>query len=434
MVDTVTGELLPFGTLGKHKKEEHANAVTCLFVFDCLFFNGEDLTGKSMKERRKFLEENITVIKHHIELSEYRLLKTKDDLVDMTKDVLQKGLEGLVLKGVDTVYEPGKRRWFKVKKDYLLKGAIADTADLVVLGAWFGKGKMGGVYSIFLMGCLDEHKEVWKTVTKVHSGLDDKEMEKMHEKLSTLLEKCDKNTKIPRWLHLNRQMIPNAVAKDPLKMPVFEIAGAEFTNSEVHTANSISIRFPRITRIRDDKSPKEATKLSELTHLYNESKAGIHLNELDKLKSSSTSNSSSKAKQGSLDSFVQTKTNVNRESAATDKTKDESSSPKKTAKVDKIQENVVNIFSSFTLYVTDDLRDFQDDIEKFRKFGGKTAESSKHANLTLHSELVVKGSLDEMRRLYNPECKHFHISWLRDCIDGKCLKDSTSYFVKLQQN
>lgn len=40
-------------------------------------------------------------------------------------------------------YEPGKRHWQKIKKDYLFDGAIADSADLVVLGAWFGTGNKG---------------------------------------------------------------------------------------------------------------------------------------------------------------------------------------------------------------------------------------------------------------------------------------------------
>lgn len=134
MVDTSNGSILPFGTLGKHKKDENPNAVACLFIFDCLYYNGDDLTTKKLKERKKFLESNIQPIKYHVELSEYRLMTNKNELVEMTKEVFRKGLEGLVLKGVDTIYEPGKRRWLKVKKDYLLEGSIADTADLVILG------------------------------------------------------------------------------------------------------------------------------------------------------------------------------------------------------------------------------------------------------------------------------------------------------------
>jgi DNA ligase 3 len=290
MVDTKTDKLLPFGTLGKHKKEELSTAVTCLFIFDCLYFNGEDLTKKTMKERRKFLEDNITPIKHHIQLSEYRILKTKNDLVEMTKVVLKEGLEGLMLKGLNTVYEPGKRRWLKVKKDYLMEGALADTADLVVLGAWFGSGKNGGQYSVYLMGCFDTKSGLWKTVTKVGTGFDDQAKTKMHERLDPLMAKMDDSSRFPKWSSVKSAMRPDAFATDVSKMPVFEIEGAEFTDSTADTTSEghhtcpISIRFPRIKKIRDDKSPKEATNMEELTHLFEESKAGEKLDMLDKLK------------------------------------------------------------------------------------------------------------------------------------------------------
>lgn len=87
--------------------------------------------------------------------------------------VLEMGLEGLVLKNINGIYEPGKRHWLKVKKDYLCDGKMADSADLVVIGGWYGTGKKGGMLSIFLMGCYDHGTKRWKTVTKVHSGLDD---------------------------------------------------------------------------------------------------------------------------------------------------------------------------------------------------------------------------------------------------------------------
>lgn len=47
----------------------------------------------------------------------------------------------------------------KVKKDYLQGGAMADSADLVVLGAYFGTGNKGGKMSIFLMGCYNERSK-----------------------------------------------------------------------------------------------------------------------------------------------------------------------------------------------------------------------------------------------------------------------------------
>ena len=65
-------------------------------------------------------------------------------------------------------------------------------------------------------------------------------------------------------------MIPDFVVKDPLLAPVWEITGAEFSKSKIHTAldlsgkSGISIRFPRCTRLREDKTAKEATTLPEL--------------------------------------------------------------------------------------------------------------------------------------------------------------------------
>ncbi|QQP49752.1 DNA ligase [Caligus rogercresseyi] len=90
-----------------------------------------------------------------------KVIKKKSELGEMIQDVLKKGLEGLVLKDINSTYEPGKRHWLKVKKDYLNDGAMADTADLVVLGGWFGTGQKGGILSIFLMGCFDSKSKKW---------------------------------------------------------------------------------------------------------------------------------------------------------------------------------------------------------------------------------------------------------------------------------
>ncbi|TMW41098.1 hypothetical protein DOY81_013820, partial [Sarcophaga bullata] len=212
LVDTVTGELLPFGSLGAHKKKEYANAEVCLFVFDCILFKGEDLTNLTFKERRKILEENITPIKSYVQLSESHFLKTKNELALMTAKVLKAHLEGVVLKDPAGTYQPGKRGWLKVKKDYLFGGRMADTADLVVLGASYGSGKKGGILSIFLMGCYDPRDKLWKTVTKVHTGLDDKTRLEMHDHLMKLMDRSD-GKQVPTWFLCNKPLIPDFIAK-----------------------------------------------------------------------------------------------------------------------------------------------------------------------------------------------------------------------------
>ncbi|KAJ8675320.1 hypothetical protein QAD02_011106, partial [Eretmocerus hayati] len=274
LIDTKNGQPLPFGSLGVHKKNEFKDANVCLFVFDIIFYNGESLLNRTIKYRRKLLEEKMTPIRNRIMLSETQEVHDSRKLAEMIANAFKLGLEGLVLKDVDSKYEPGKRHWLKVKKDYLFHGAMADSADLVVLGAWYGTGQKGGIMSVFLMGCHDPIQDVWLTVTKVHTGHDDATLTELQTSLDMVKIGKDPNL-VPRWLKADKAMVPDFIAKDPKKQPVWEITGAEFTNQGVHTANGISIRFPRVTRVRDDKDWKTATNLQELQALFDKSADSI---------------------------------------------------------------------------------------------------------------------------------------------------------------
>lgn len=271
LIDNKTGKPLPFGTLGVHKKAAFQDANVCLFVFDCIYFNDVSLMDRPLCERRKFLHDNMVEIPNRIMFSEMKQVSKASDLVDMINRVIREGLEGLVLKDVKGTYEPGKRHWLKVKKDYLNEGAMADTADLVVLGAFYGQGSKGGMMSIFLMGCYDPSSQKWCTVTKCAGGHDDATLARLQTELDMVKISKDPS-KIPGWLKINKIYYPDFIVPDPKKAAVWEITGAEFSRSEAHTADGISIRFPRCTRIRDDKDWKSATNLPQLKELYQLSK------------------------------------------------------------------------------------------------------------------------------------------------------------------
>jgi DNA ligase-3 len=271
MVDLNTGKPLPFGTLGVHKRNEFQDAACCLFIFDIIYFNGENLMNKPMQERRKLMEENVTPVKNRIMLSEQTLVRRPEQLQDLMSSAIKQGLEGLVMKDLKGSYEPGKRHWLKMKKDYLAGGTMADSADLVVLGAYYGTGNKGGLMSVFLMGVYDESCRKWKTVAKCGNGHDDATIMKLQKELK--MRKINKDfSKVPSWLVVHKNIVPDFVAEDPKNSPVWEISGAEFSQSNVHTADGISIRFPRVTKIRDDKDWETATSLSRLKVLYKTSK------------------------------------------------------------------------------------------------------------------------------------------------------------------
>ncbi|NWW80835.1 DNLI3 ligase, partial [Climacteris rufus] len=279
LIDNKTGKPLPFGTLGVHKKAAFQDANVCLFVFDCIYFNDISLMDRPLCERRKFLHDNMVEIPNRILFSEMKHVTKASDLADMITRVIREGLEGLVLKDLKASahYEPGKRHWLKVKKDYLNEGAMADTADLVVLGAFYGQGSKGGMMSIFLMGCYDPKSEKWCTVTKCSGGHDDATLARLQTELDMVKISKDPS-KIPRWLKINKIYYPDFIVPDPKKAPVWEITGAEFSRAEAHTADGISIRFPRCTRIRHDKDWQTATNLQQLKELYQLSKEKADFN------------------------------------------------------------------------------------------------------------------------------------------------------------
>ena len=153
-----------------------------------------------------------------------------------------------------------------MKKDYLEEGAMADTADLVVLGAYYGTGNKGGMKSVYLMGVYNEKTHKWHTVTKVGNGFDDQTLAKLQKQID-MVEIKKNFAQVPSWLEINKSLVPDFVVKDPKKSPVWELTGAEFSQSDTHTASGISLRFPRVTRVRNDKTWNEATSLERLYEL-----------------------------------------------------------------------------------------------------------------------------------------------------------------------
>ncbi|KAL6733318.1 hypothetical protein Aduo_003972 [Ancylostoma duodenale] len=275
LVDNVSGKPLPFGTLGVHKKEQFKDASVCIFIFDILRYNDEDLMTRTLAERKMLLESKMTEVENRVMMSNYQLIRHGDHstLKTMIWKAIDEGLEGLVLKDTKSVYEPGKRHWLKVKKDYLEEGRMADTADLIVLGAYFGTGCKGGMMSVFLMGVYDKDTKSYRTVTKCGNGHTDDALDAINKKLKDKMTRIDRDyDRLPTWLKCSRSLVPDFVVNDPKEAPIWEITGAEFSKSENHTAGGISIRFPRVTRVRKDKDWETATSLEELKKLYDCSK------------------------------------------------------------------------------------------------------------------------------------------------------------------
>ncbi len=273
-VDVNTGELLPFQVVSHRRGRKYGieKAIeeypVVLFLFDILYLDGEDLTGKTYPERRKILEEVIEPseqVKFAI-----RLISSDIEKIKMFfNKAIEDGCEGLVAKniGEGSIYRAGAREflWIKYKRDY--KVEIGDTVDLVVIGAFAGKGKRRGTYGALLMAAYNPDKDRFETVCKLGSGFTDEQLAYLPRKFEDLrIERVH-----PRvWSKIDADywFVPKVV---------LELIGAEITLSPTHTCardviekgSGLAIRFPRFTgKWRDDKSPEEATTTKELVEMY----------------------------------------------------------------------------------------------------------------------------------------------------------------------
>jgi DNA ligase-1 len=282
-----TGEFLPFQETVQRKRkygiEEKIKEIPLkLFAFELLYVDGKNLIEQSFITRRKELTKIIQstgdVFSDVIIVSSELIIKEEKQLELYFEEQITKGLEGIVAKKLGGVYQPGARgwNWIKFKRSYSSK--IEDTIDCLVMGYDLGKGKRTNFgIGAFLVGVYDEKEDKFVTVAKIGTGLSDEEWRK-------LKKECDKfkTREKPSQYDVDKLMEVDVWI---LPVIVVEIKADEITRSPVHTAGrklkptktgqamevdvaGLALRFPRLERFREDKSPSDVTSLEELENMY----------------------------------------------------------------------------------------------------------------------------------------------------------------------
>ena len=271
-IDPETLELRPFQEL-MHRKRKHdiyrvmKEVPVAVFLFDVLYADGKDLTKRTLLERRRVLEDIVDPTETFA-IAKYVVTDDVNEAWRLFLEAVEEGAEGIMIKAIHdkSYYVAGVREWLwiKFKRDY--KSEMMDTVDLVVVGAFYGRGKRGGMLSSLLMAAYDPERDLFKTVCKVATGFSDEELANMQE----LLEPLKRQSKHPR---VESRVKPDVWIEPSL---VAEILGAELTLSPMHSCCldairqgvGISIRFPRFIRWRPDKRPEDATTEEELLEMY----------------------------------------------------------------------------------------------------------------------------------------------------------------------
>ena len=244
----------------KHNVEKTAGEIPLQFqVFDLLLTDGKSLISTPYIQRRKLLE-GVVVNGNLLRVDECTVTTDPEIIRKLHGKYLKMGLEGVVVKRANGGYVSGRTgwNWVKMKEEEGREGRLADTVDCVVMGYTAGKGKRVGFgMGQFLAGVADG--DVFKTVTKVGTGLTDEQFRQLKSRLAKIEVK-----EKPKEYEVDKDLYPDFWVAPAI---LVELAADEITVSPKHTAG-LALRFPRLIQFRDDKSPKDATTLGELHDLF----------------------------------------------------------------------------------------------------------------------------------------------------------------------
>ena len=270
-INANTGNFLPFQEL-MHRRRKHkldqaiTNYPITVNFFDILYHNGKELLNYSYNERRKNLE---GVIKENefAKLIPMSIVNNTTDISDVLENSINSGCEGLMLKVLNANYRAGSRgsNWLKLKREY--QNELGDSLDLVVVGAFFGRGRRTGKYGTLLLSTYDSENDSFPTICKVGTGFTDENLDQLFQILSNKVI-LKKNPRVESSIESDIWFEPELV---------LEVVASEITLSPIHKTGlnlirkdtGFALRFPKFTgKIRTEKLAADASRPEEVSALY----------------------------------------------------------------------------------------------------------------------------------------------------------------------
>ena len=249
-IDKKTGTPLPFQVLSQriHRKYEIERMVKEIPIqmnlFDVVYLNGKMLFEKPLKERRKILESIVEVKPGKFQLTEQLITDSVEEAKKFYEEALKAKQEGVMIKNLDSPYVFGRHvgGWVKVKP-------IMETLDLVIVGATWGEGKRAKWLSSYVLACRDPDTGKFLTCGMMGTGLTEKQFEEMTKLLKPLILE-EKGRKVK----LRPEVVIEVAYQEIQKSPNYE--------------SGLALRFPKLVRVRFDKSADEADTIERVRKLY----------------------------------------------------------------------------------------------------------------------------------------------------------------------
>ncbi|EHK00689.1 hypothetical protein HRED_00593 [Candidatus Haloredivivus sp. G17] len=237
------GEVIPFQQLSKRIKRKYEieklrNQIPVeVRPFDLIYIE-ESLMSRPYKERWNELE-SIVETNENLKLVDRTVTSSEEEVNEMQQESLSQDHEGVMMKSLDAEYKPGKRVGYMVK----LK-PVMETLDLAVIGAQWSEGRKSGWLGRLKLGCWNEKEQEYEMVGRMSSGLTDKQLEEITERLKPLIESED--------------------GRDVVLRPevILEVEYEEIQDSPTYKSG-YALRFPRLKRFRDDKEEADSKEKVE---------------------------------------------------------------------------------------------------------------------------------------------------------------------------
>ena len=270
-----TGEFLPFQELmHRRRKYKIAQAVQeypiTVNFFDILSMDGKSCLDLPYIQRRNLLEKNV-IEDSFAKVMPMVFVKSDSEVEDSLENAINSGCEGIMLKQLDSPYRAGARanNWLKLKREY--RNELGDSIDLVVVGAFYGRGRRTGRYGALLLSAYDDKSDTFPSICKVGTGFTDDSLDQFYQILSDKIT-VKKDPRIESGLEADVWFEPEVV---------IEIVASEITLSPIHKVamdkirkgSGLALRFPKFTgKIRFEKTSENATNIDEIITLYNSQK------------------------------------------------------------------------------------------------------------------------------------------------------------------
>jgi len=266
-----TGEFLPFQELMHRRRKYKLKEAVLQYpitvnFFDVLYYDKKDCLNLEYSERRKILEQIIHE-DNFSKLVPMLFVKNENEIEDFLENSINDGCEGLMLKAPSAPYRAGMRgsNWLKLKREY--RNELGDSLDLIVIGAYFGRGRRTGLYGTLLLATYNPEKDNFPSICKVGTGFTDESLDQLYQILSNKVT-LKKNPRIVSEMEADIWFEPELV---------LEIVASEITLSPIHKtgldlirkSSGFALRFPKFTgKIRYEKAVEDASTGEEVFALY----------------------------------------------------------------------------------------------------------------------------------------------------------------------